>query len=288
MGVIRAIRVDDATIRALERHETSAHAIPNREVRDLGDSIVLFDASDSDPFWNRMTSVRWPAGATAFDHRLNEMITLFTLRGRQPHMWPSPEHSRPADLVERLVEHGFVDVGGGHVMVLDRPEACPPIAGDRLGAGVTIETIRGGTGAGASAADESASGASAAGDVARVLAESFGVMPGREIELAGDLVRALQDARVSLVLARVDGEPAAVAKATTFDGLTYLSSIGTRTPFRGRGLGSLVTRQAVAIDAGSERRLAYLGVFSGNEPALRMYARLGFASLGQAPDMLLE
>jgi RimJ/RimL family protein N-acetyltransferase len=32
----------------------------------------------------------------------------------------------------------------------------------------------------------------------------------------------------------------------------------------------------------------YLGVFTGNEPALRLYGRLGFASLGESPDMLLE
>lgn len=276
--MIRAIRVDDATIRALERHETFAHAIPNREVRDLGDSIVLFDARDADPFWNRMTSVRWPVGAIAFDHRLTEMVALFTLHARLPHVWPSPDHSQPADLVERLGENGFVDLGGGHVLVLDRPEACPPIRGERLGAGVTVEAFRGGTEANPDAAR----------DVARVLAQSFGVMPGREAELAADLTQALRDARVSLVLARVDGEPASVAKATTFDGLTYLSSIGTRSAFRGRGLASLVTRQAVSLDAGPDRRLAYLGVFSGNEPALRMYARLGFASLGEAPDMLLE
>jgi ribosomal protein S18 acetylase RimI-like enzyme len=163
-------------------------------------------------------------------------------------------------------------------MILDRPEACPPIDASDLGGGVTIETFRGG-------AD---SALDATRDVARVLAESFGVMPGREIELAADLREGLRDSRVALVLARVEGEPAAVAKATTFDGLTYLSSIGTRSQFRGRGLGRLVTRHAVALDAGPDRRLAYLGVFSGNSPALRMYSRLGFASLGEAPDLLLE
>ena len=277
MGVIRAIRVDDATIRALERHETLAHAIPDREVRDLGDSIVLFDTHDPDPFWNRMTSIRWPTGAAAFDQRVTEMFALFTIRGRQPHLWPSPDHSQPPDLVTRLVEHGFVDVGGGHVMVLDRPDACPPVPVEQLDSGVTVESFRGGMG----------TTEVAARDIARVLAESFGVMPERELRLVAELDRALRDQRVSMVLARLDGEPAAVAKATTFDGMTYLSSIGTRPSFRGRGLGSLVTRQAVAIDAGPGRRLTYLGVFSGNEAALRMYSRMGFASLGEAPDMLL-
>jgi ribosomal protein S18 acetylase RimI-like enzyme len=276
--VTRSIRVDDTTIRALERHETFAHAIPSREVRDLGDSIVLFDARDADPFWNRMASMRWPLDAAPFDHRLTEAIALFALRGRQPHLWPSPVHSRPGDLVERLAAHGFRDIGGGHVMVLDRPAACPPVRPSELTGGVTLQTIR--RAIDASPADPR--------DTARVLTESFGAAPGREVELAADLEQTLDDPRVCLVLARVDGEPAAVAKATTFDGLTYLSSIGTRPAYRGRGLGALVTRHAVAADAGPERRLIYLGVFSGNQAALHLYDRLGFASVGESPDMLLE
>ena len=107
-------------------------------------------------------------------------------------------------------------------------------------------------------------------------------------ELAGDLRRTLDDPRIALVLVRMDGEPAAVAKATTFDGFIYLSSIGTRRAFRGRGLGGLATRHAVAIGGGADAHVVYLGVFSGNAPAIRLYERLGFASIGEAPDLLLE
>ena len=81
---------------------------------------------------------------------------------------------------------------------------------------------------------------------------------------------------------------AAVAKATSFDGFTYLSSIGTRARFRGRGLAGLATRHAVAIGGGTATQVVYLGVFSGNAPALRLYQRLGFASGGESPDLLLE
>ncbi len=274
----RSIRVDDATIRVLERHETFAHAIPDREVRDLGDAIVLLDRHDPDPFWNRAAGVRWPSGAAAFDTRLAEALALFALNARQPHVWPSPDHRQPPDLVERLAAHGFADIGGGHVMVLDRPEACPPVRASEVPRDVSLHTIRGAAGAANGAAD----------DAALVLVESFGALPGREVELAMDLRRTFADPRISLVIARVDGEPAAVAKATTFDGLTYLSSIGTRDPFRGRGLAALVTRQVIALDDGPDRRLTYLGVFSGNAPALRLYDRLGFASIGEAPDLLLE
>ena len=94
--VIRTVSLDDATTRRLERHETMAHAIPSRDVRDLGDALVLHDPRDPDPFWNRMVSVRWPASPDAFDRRLDEAVTMFALDARQPHIWPSPAHSAPA------------------------------------------------------------------------------------------------------------------------------------------------------------------------------------------------
>ncbi len=277
-AVMRTVRLDDATTRRLERHETMAHAIPSRLVRDLGDALVLHDPRDPDPFWNRMTSVRWPASREAFDRRLDEAITMFALDARQPHIWPSPAHNAPKDLAARLVAHGFRDVGGGHVMVLADPASCPPLAADELAAGVTIAGI----------CRESDALDGDVDDIAAVLAESFGALPDRADELAADLQRTLVDPRIALVLVRVDGVAAAVAKATSFDGFTYLSSIGTRAGFRGRGLAGLATRHAVAIGGGTETQVAYLGVFSGNAPALRLYQRLGFASGGEAPDLLLE
>jgi len=276
-GMTRTIRLDDATIRRLERHESDAHAIPAREVRDLGDALVLFDPRDPDPFWNRMVSVRWPYQPAAFDRRLADALALFGLLDRRPHIWPSPDHNRPADLVSRLQAHGFQDVGGGHLMLLEDVAACAPVDDHELGGRISIRRI-------VAAADATSDDI---GDFARVLTEAFGALPMRAGELAVDLRQTLGDPRVALVLARVDGEPAAVAKATTFDGCTYLSSIGTRPGFRGRGLACLVTRQAVAAGAVHGRQLAYLGVFSGNLPALRLYERLGFASIGEAPDLLL-
>ena len=86
-AVIRTVSLDDATTRRLEWHETMAHAIPSRVVRDLGDALVLHDPRDPDPFWNRMVSVRWPASPDAFDRRLDEAVTMFALRrAAAPHL----------------------------------------------------------------------------------------------------------------------------------------------------------------------------------------------------------
>jgi ribosomal protein S18 acetylase RimI-like enzyme len=275
--VIRSVQVDDTTMRALERHETRAHAIPGREVLELGHAIALYDRRDPDPFWNRMASVRWPDDPAGFDTRLTEALALFASLDRRPHIWPSPACSTPADLVERLIGHGFRDTGGGHLMLLEDPTASPPVHPTELGAGVTVHGIRTAADAGPTDCDH----------LGLVLAESFGSLPGREAELAADLRATLDDPRIALVLVRVGGEPAACAKATTFEGLTYLSSIGTREAFRGRGLAGLATRHALAVAGARTAGSAYLGVFSGNLPALRVYARLGFASVGESPDLLL-
>ena len=263
---------------ALERHETEAHAIPGREVRDLGDALVLYDARDPDPFWNRMARVRWPSDAEAFDRRLTESIALFMVLGRRPHVWPSPVHAEPVDLVARLAANGFGDVGGGHLMVLRDRDACGPVRPGEPDPGVTLQAIRRSSEAGPSDPDAMAS----------VLAASFGASRERVPALAEDLRLTVDDPRIVLAIARVDGVAAAVAKATSFDGHTYLSSVGTLPGFRGRGLAGLVTRHAVAAAGTPAGETVYLGVFSGNAPALHLYERLGFASMGESPDLLLE
>lgn len=273
--MIRHIAIDDATMRTLERHESHAHAIPGRTVIDLGDALVLHDPRDPDVFWNRMVSVRWPDDEAAFDRRFTAGLALFASLGRTPHVWPSPSGSRPADLVDRLLAHGFRDIGGGHLMLLEDAASCPPVRPGELGRSVTLHEI------GAASAQEDCDA------MAGVLAEAFEAVPGRAAELAADLRIASRDPRVTPVLARVDGEPAAAAKATAFDGYTYLSSVGTREAFRGRGLAGLVTRHSLAASGGAVAGRSYLGVFSGNVAALRLYGRLGFASLGASPDLVL-
>src|SRR6185503_947466 len=125
-------------------------------------------------------------------------------------------------------------------------------------------------------------------DASLVLADAFGVDADRRVAIESDLLACISRPNCAVVLVAVDGVPAALARrATTTDG-TYLSSIGTRPAFRGRGLGALVTALAVrdSVAAGSE--LIHLGVEVDNAPALRLYERLGFATVGEpAPDLLL-
>jgi len=286
--VTATIELAPGLVRALERHETEAHAIGGRELVDQGDALALIDPADPDPFWNRIVSLRWPSHPAAFDRRLEQAITFFATRNRRPHVWPTVSGDEPPDLVNRLVASGFADTGRGILMareisaLRDRVQPAHGTAVEMVRAGAALTLIA---------------------DVARVLAEAFSprgepeegedprdapAIEAATLAVAADLARLLSDPRVAFALARIDGVPAAAAKVTSGSGLAYLSSIGTRPPYRGRGLAALVTRRALVEGQSSGGSLAYLGVFEGNVRAVRLYARLGFAIVGRpVPDLVL-
>lgn len=272
----RALDID--TLHFLELHETRVHAIPFRSVRDLGDAVLLHDPSDREPFWNRVGGIRWPVESRAFVRRLDEVIMLFASLDRLPHVWPRPILNEPVDLVDRLLAAGFEDTGSGLIMVLDDPDALA--TQERAMVPTTVDRLHGLSGP---------ARAEAAAAVALVLVESFDVEPERRAAIEAETAAWLGHPALHVCLVRVDGEPAAVAKRATFDGATYLSSIGTRPAFRGRGLGALVTAAAARDGLADGSRWSYLGVFSGNAGARRMYERLGFAPVGvDVPDLVLR
>ncbi|HEY7737184.1 MAG TPA: N-acetyltransferase [Candidatus Limnocylindrales bacterium] len=272
--------LDRASLRSLEIHETRVHARPRREIRDLGDALMLFDPEDREPFWNRVSCIEWPRGANAFDRRLADTLALFGALDRIPHFWPPQRFTEPPDLVERLLRAGFEDLGGGQIMVLDDPEPTRRVAARPAPPGIAVERL---------AAPPTGDRERLADDAALVLGEAFDVEPDRRARMAADTAIGFDQADQHVCLVRVDGEPAAIARRTTFDGASYLSAIGTRPAYRGRGLGRLVTAIAATdgMEAGS--RWIYLGVFEDNEPALRLYEGLGFEVVGApSPDLVLR
>jgi ribosomal protein S18 acetylase RimI-like enzyme len=270
--------IDAATMRRLMIHEARVHALPGRTLRDIGDAVLLTDERDAEPFWNRLEAIAWPSDAAAFDRRLDAALVLFATLGRRPHVWPSPAYDEPPDLTERLVRNGFDDVGAGHLMVLADPDAARRAARERLPAGLTIERLHRPVG------DLTA----LAREIAGVLVVAFEVDRSRIGPLEAETLATLREPVVTHLLARIEGRPAAVVRAASFDGCCYLSSIGTLPEFRGRGLARHATAAAAieAVERGDE--WVYLGVFAENRAAIRLYERLGFASAGgPVPDLLL-
>jgi ribosomal protein S18 acetylase RimI-like enzyme len=269
-----------ADVHWLAWHEAGAHGLVGREVRDLGDAILLHDPTDREPFWNRLAGIAWPSEPAAFDRRLAEAIALFAGLDRIPHVWPIPGFDEPADLAARLAANGFEDHGRGILMVLDPPKAAPRVEPPAGSYGLSIERFHrlGGNAA-----------ADAATAIGEVLVAAFGVEPERRVAIELEALQGLQLDAYHAVLARVDGRPAAVARRTTFAGASYLSSIGTHPEFRGRGLGRLVTSVAMADSLAHGSRWTYLGVFEENGTARTMYEGLGFEMIGgPAPDLLLR
>lgn len=271
--------IDAATLRRLLRHEAQVHAIPGRQLRDLGDSLLLHDPLDAEPFWNRLEGIRWPTEAAAFDKRLGEAGILFASIGRQPHIWLAPPHDEPADLTARLMANGFEDMGMGLLMVARDDHQARAVLAAPLGPDTRIERL---AGIGGSAAE------TAADAIVGVLFDAFGVGEARRAGIVAETMASLADPRFMHYLVRRNGEPVAVARRATFDGLSYLSSIGTAERARGSGFGRLVTASALldAIEAGSA--WVHLGVFADNPPAIVLYERLGFvAGMDPGPDMVL-
>lgn len=266
-------------MRRLLLHEARVHAVPGRDLRDLGDSILLHDPAEPEPFWNRLEAVRWPVDGGAFDRRLTETFVLFASIGRQAHVWASPLHDVPSDLVTRLAANGFRDMGEGNLMLLADPEPARRGGARPLPDGVAVERL-------ADVGPAAAEAASLA--IVEVLMDAFDVDPERRSALTAETEVSLGHPWFTHYLVRVGGAPAAVARRATFEGASYLSSIGTAGWARGRGFGSLVTQLASVdgIAAGSDS--VYLGVFAENTGAIAVYERSGFERVGApSPDMLL-
>lgn len=272
------IQVDADTMRRLALHEAMVHAVPGRDLRDLGDSILLHDPADPEPFWNRVGAIRWPVQPDAFDGRLTEILVLFATLGRQPHVWPSPDHHSPGDLVARLAANGFRDMGLSTVMAIGRGSAAT--AGDPpTPAGVTLERSSGHR---ASAATDLAPA------IVEVLRDAFDVGSEREPGIRDETVVSLGHRSFTHYLVRLDGQPAAVARRATFDNISYLSSIGTARWARGHGLGRLVTEVALRDALVARSQWTHLGVHADNEAAIKLYRGLGFERIGDpVPDLLL-
>jgi ribosomal protein S18 acetylase RimI-like enzyme len=275
----RPADIGAAGARWLARHEARSHALSGREVRELGDGVMLHDPADREPFWNRLAGIAWPSAPGAFDHRLAEVLALFASLDRIPHIWPQPGFDEPPDLAERLLAHGFDDLGAGLLMSLDPAAATLDVIAD---ADVTIQRLDGSVPQ-PDDAPETIRG------IAAVLAEAFTIERVQVEAIEADTQAAMTNAWFHAILVCVDGEPAATVRRTTFDGASYLSSIGTRPAFRDRGLGRLVTALAASDSLAAGSRFTYLGVFAENAIARRLYHRLGFVPIGRpGPDLLLR
>jgi len=275
--VLPPLVIDPVLARRLVTHEALVHARGGRELRDLGDALLLHDPTDPEPFWNRLVAPRWPSDPARVEARIDEITTLFASLGRMPHIRTMPLGGEPADLESQLVQAGFRLVGRDRAMALT--DTGPAIALTRtISRRPNLRVEQVGVGS-----------ASSAMDVARVLVEAFDVESDRVPALAAETLSASKRDGGAALLLLDGGRPVAAARRVTVDGATYLSSIGTIPTARGQGFATLLTAIAItgAISAGTS--LIHLLAEAGMARTERLYRRLGFESIGgPIADLLLR
>lgn len=89
-------------------------------------------------------------------------------------------------------------------------------------------------------------------------------------------------------VALVDGEPAGICKLAIRGDRAWIGGVGVSAPHRGKGIGEALMR--AAIDEARARRLRelWLEVLTPNEPAIRLYEKLGFETVRELEVWTLE
>lgn len=275
--MLPATAIDGALARRLAVHEAAVHARSGRELRDLGDGVLLHDPGDPEPFWNRVVAPDWPAAAAAFDRRIDEIVTIFATLARVPHVRTLALDGRPPDIETRLFEAGFVAVGRDRAMVLTDTGPARALAGTLPSRPfLRVERV-GGT------------PNSLAMDVARVLVEAFDVEADRIPGLAAESLAAARRPGGSTLLLLAADRPVSAVRRVSHDGAAYLSSIGTIPSMRGRGYASLLTALAVEEAVAAGTSLVHLLADAASPDTERFYRRLGFTAIGEPiADLLLR
>jgi ribosomal protein S18 acetylase RimI-like enzyme len=269
--------------RELERHEARVAGATGRRFVDLGHAILVHDERVSGAWRTWLGDVRWPRPGPAFERRLIDALTLFATIDRRPSIWVQPGASTPSDLAGRLRANGFAAAETAYRMRLLGParESLAAAARDRPGLAVGVVQR-----APASSVPPLAPGSDdpLVIEAARVLSEAFGVTRPR---LATELGAVLAIPGATLVVVRAAGEAVGAGRSFALDGVTYLSAIGVRPEWRGRGIGRFVTALLArgAFEGGC--RMVHLGVAVDNVPAWRAYAALGFRAVGPPTSRLV-
>jgi ribosomal protein S18 acetylase RimI-like enzyme len=261
--VIEDAPIEDPSVGALLAFEARAHRWPERTVSELVGGLLVHDPADPEPIFNRLVNPSWPADDADWAGWLAPILAAFEKLARRPHLWLVAEPDDPR--LERLGAAGFEVIGTSRYMALATAERIHTEA-ERQVRGVQLERVDG----------RSARPLRAAGDVAAVIADAFDLEPALHVLVEADIVRMLDVPTISFVLARLGGEPVAVARRTTDGRATLLAAIGTRRGFRDRGLARLVTATAVVEALADGSQTVYLGVEDGNEAAQHLYRGLGF------------
>lgn len=86
----------------------------------------------------------------------------------------------------------------------------------------------------------------------------------------------------------VDDEPAGICKLAIRGDRGWIAGIGIAAPHRGKGLGEALMREVIEVARTRGLRELWLEVLTPNEPAIRLYEKLGFETVRDVEVWTLE
>lgn len=227
---------------------TGANAAEVEELRGL---LVTLPGRGAG--YNFLACLRWPARESG---RLIEALRSHLAGlGEWPTAMVAEGLTEPPTLAAELAGAGWVELERELVHVTRRQPGVP-----HLDAALRLEAVTPRTAAECQELEQQAFG----------LSDEFAAV--RTQQLADALVRGALRA----YLVRLDGQAVASTRLSAADGVAAISGVGVAPDYRGKGFGSLVTAVATRAGLAMGSRLVWLSVDERNEPALRLYRRLGF------------
>ena len=196
------------------------------------------------------------AGRLALDERLRRCLDLYAGAGLQPYFRITP-FSQPGGLDEILAERGMARIDDTRVMVASLDAATRALETEsRVFPEPTFRAVAG-----------------------EAFAEWVGRQRGSSPEARAAHAERIRHSPVpyrGLSIDDVSGETLAGGQVVVEGDLAGLYDVHCVEAARGRGLARSLCRRLLQFAATDGARVAYLQVDAGNEPALRVYRRLGF------------
>jgi ribosomal protein S18 acetylase RimI-like enzyme len=205
------------------------------------------------PAGNHIAAPRWTAAD--WRERLDAGVAALRRSGAWPSMLLCDRLDRPVGLGEVMPADGWSSVLAETVMWVGRASTVP-----HLDASMRIEAVQPGS----------------VVDHERLERQIFGLPESTASERRRTLSEALDAGRLRAYVARVGDEPVAVARLSLGEGVAGIYALGVAAPWRRQGYGSLLTIITTRAGLALGNRLVWLSVQDGNDPARRVYDRLGF------------
>jgi ribosomal protein S18 acetylase RimI-like enzyme len=238
----------------IERHLCSLPGHTGATVTDDPDlGVLLVQQPGEGPAWNYAAMPRWPA--KGWQGQLAALLGVFQRWNAWPSLLVAERLDRPIGLGDALESAGWSAVVRETVMWVGRASVVP-----HLDTSMRIEAVQPATVA----------------DHELLERRVFGLPATQATVRRTATASALESGGLRAYLVRVAGEPVAVARLSQGDGVAGIYGVGVAEGWRNQGYGTLITTVATRAGLALGNRLVWLSVDPANDPALRVYRKLGF------------